>query len=260
MALTRIADLQQRIEELRACVMRSPGWSIPVLSRAPSVTARSCRTSKSPPPQQPHRPEVTVMRIELLTSPGCPNADAARRVIADCLANLGIDVLVIDRVGQYPSPTVLVDGVDVMRPAAGVPSGDMCRLDLPTPQRILDALRAHRPRRLTPTRPLAHPSRLPPPPDSSRPLSGNYTEPCCAVSAITAAPIATICIRPRLRWALTSTTRCASWPPPTSCTSRRVDRSRSLTHSLAGPLATPFVSPAILLSQRCALSTRSASH
>ena len=85
------------------------------------------------------------MRIELLISPGCPNADAARRVIADCLANLGIDVLVIDRVGQYRSPTVLVDGVDVMRPAAGVPSGDMCRLDLPTPQRILDALRAHRP-------------------------------------------------------------------------------------------------------------------
>ena len=86
------------------------------------------------------------MRIELRTSPGCPNAHAARRVIADSLANLGIDVLVIDRVGQYPSPTVLVDGVDVMRPAAGVSSGDMCRLDLPTPQRILDALRAHRPR------------------------------------------------------------------------------------------------------------------
>ena len=69
------------------------------------------------------------MRIELLTSPGCPNADAARRVIADCLANPGIDVLVVDRVGQYPSPTVLVDGVDVMGPAAGVPSGDVCRLD-----------------------------------------------------------------------------------------------------------------------------------
>ena len=60
-----------------------------------------------------------VMRIELLISPGCPNADAARRVIADCLADLGIDVLVIDRVGQYRSPTVLVDGVDVMRPQAG---------------------------------------------------------------------------------------------------------------------------------------------
>ena len=45
-----------------------------------------------------------------------------------------------DRVGRDPSPTVLVDGVDVMRPESGVRSGDACRLDLPTAQRILDAL------------------------------------------------------------------------------------------------------------------------
>jgi alkylmercury lyase len=31
-----------------------------------------------------------------------------------------------------------------MRPEAGAPVGDACRLDLPTPQRVLDALRAHR--------------------------------------------------------------------------------------------------------------------
>lgn len=82
------------------------------------------------------------MRVEVLTSPGCPHADAARQIVTDCLTTLGIDVPIIDRVGRYPSPTVLVDGVDVMRPEAAAPIGDACRLDVPTPQRVLDALRA----------------------------------------------------------------------------------------------------------------------
>lgn len=85
------------------------------------------------------------MRIELLSSPGCPNVAVARETITDCLATLGLDVLIIDRVGQYPSPTVLIDGVDPMRPGAGAPIGDACRLDLPTPQRVLDALRTNMP-------------------------------------------------------------------------------------------------------------------
>lgn len=85
------------------------------------------------------------MRIELLTSPGCRNAAAAKQTVTDCLTTLGIDVPIIERVGRYPSPTVLVDGVDVMRPEAGAPIGNACRLDLPTPQRVLDALRAHEP-------------------------------------------------------------------------------------------------------------------
>jgi len=85
------------------------------------------------------------MRIELLTSPGCANAGAARKIVEDCLTTLGIDTPIIDFVGRYPSPTVLVDGVDVMRPEAGAPIGDACRLDLPTPPRIFDALRAAMP-------------------------------------------------------------------------------------------------------------------
>ena len=80
------------------------------------------------------------VRIELLTAPGCPHAAAARATITECLSALGVDATIIDRVGRYPSPTVLVDGVDVMRPESGVRSGDVCRLDLPTPQRVLDAL------------------------------------------------------------------------------------------------------------------------
>jgi hypothetical protein len=83
------------------------------------------------------------MRIELLTAPDCPNATPARQVITDCLTSLGLEVPIVDRVGRYPSPTVLVNGVDVMRPEAAAPVGDACRLDLPTPQRVLDALCAN---------------------------------------------------------------------------------------------------------------------
>lgn len=88
------------------------------------------------------------MRIELLSSPGCPNVEITRRMLTDCLASLGIDVPIIDR---YPSPTVLVDGVDVMRPEAEAPIGDACRLDLPTPHHILDALRTHAPQKVQPS-------------------------------------------------------------------------------------------------------------
>ena len=85
------------------------------------------------------------MRIELLRSPGCRHAAAAKKTLTDCLTALGIDVPIIDRVGPYHSPTILVDGIDVMRPEAGAPIGDACRLDLPTPQRVLNALRAKGP-------------------------------------------------------------------------------------------------------------------
>ena len=81
------------------------------------------------------------MRVELLSAPGCPNAAAAKTAVSDCLTALGIDVPILERVGAYPSPTVLIDGIDVMRPDDGAPEGDACRLDLPTAQRILDALR-----------------------------------------------------------------------------------------------------------------------
>ena len=83
------------------------------------------------------------MRIELLTSPGCPHAAAARRTVAEALTMLGMDVPIVDRVGRFPSPTVLVDGVDVTRLAAGPATAYACRLDLPTPQHVVDAIRAH---------------------------------------------------------------------------------------------------------------------
>lgn len=81
------------------------------------------------------------MHVEVLTALGCPNAAAARNTVAACLTTLALDVPIIERVGRYPSPTILVDGVDVMRPEGGAPTGDACRLDLPTTDRVLDALR-----------------------------------------------------------------------------------------------------------------------
>ncbi len=82
------------------------------------------------------------MRVELLLSPDCPHADTARAVLACCLDQVGLDMAVTERVGDYPSPTVLVDDIDVMSGIAGVPAMQACRLDWPTEAKLLAALRA----------------------------------------------------------------------------------------------------------------------
>jgi MerR family regulatory protein len=82
------------------------------------------------------------VRIELLVAPDCPHASAARSAVAECLDQLRLDVRVRERVGEYPSPTVLVDGVDVMTDGRGAPRRPACRLDLPTTSRIRAALLA----------------------------------------------------------------------------------------------------------------------
>ncbi|WP_342214016.1 organomercurial lyase, partial [Nocardia abscessus] len=85
------------------------------------------------------------MRIELLTSPGCPNAEPTRTILTECLAALGLEVPVIHTVGPYPSPTLLIDGRDIMHPESEPVTGESCRLDLPTPQHVREALRAAHP-------------------------------------------------------------------------------------------------------------------
>lgn len=80
------------------------------------------------------------MRIEHLGSPGCPNAGASYTLLVQCLADLALDASVIERVGAFPSPTVLVDGIDVMRPGQTV-VGQHCRLDTPTRAAVVAALR-----------------------------------------------------------------------------------------------------------------------
>lgn len=81
------------------------------------------------------------MRIEFLSHPGCSNAAAAREVLSECLNSLGLDVPVTERVGDFPSPSILINGVDLMRPGA-LPVGRSCRLDLPIRETVLCALRA----------------------------------------------------------------------------------------------------------------------
>jgi hypothetical protein len=80
------------------------------------------------------------MDVELLLAPQCPNAAAARSVLTACLRRLGLDLQVRERVGDYPSPTILVNGVDIMTAEQGTPSTHACRLDVPTAARVLAAL------------------------------------------------------------------------------------------------------------------------
>ncbi|MBW0107684.1 alkylmercury lyase [Pseudonocardia sp. KRD-182] len=82
------------------------------------------------------------MRVEVVRHEGCPLAAAALDLVRECVHELGIDGVVMELVARYPSPTVLVDGRDVM----GVPGDDTpieaCRLDVPTRERVTDALRS----------------------------------------------------------------------------------------------------------------------
>jgi hypothetical protein len=79
--------------------------------------------------------------VELLLGAQCPNAAAARSLLTACLRQLRLDIPVRERVGAYPSPTILVDGVDVMTARPGMASRQACRLDVPTATAVLAALR-----------------------------------------------------------------------------------------------------------------------
>ena len=84
------------------------------------------------------------MRVELLQFEGCPLAPAAYRLVRQCLTAFDIPDPVLVRVGDWASPTVLVDGADVMRPAAELSKRRVCRIDVPTRERVLAALEAAR--------------------------------------------------------------------------------------------------------------------
>ena len=81
------------------------------------------------------------MRVELLLAPDCPNAAAAKTALSEALDELELRIAVQERVGDYPSPTVLVDGIDVMNDCTDLPAVQACRLDVPTVPRLLAALR-----------------------------------------------------------------------------------------------------------------------
>ena len=82
-----------------------------------------------------------MVEIELLSVDGCPHVDAARQLLRACVEQLQVNARIDEKVGAYPSPTIRVDGEDVM----GSPpfAEAACRLDTPTRDRVLAALRLH---------------------------------------------------------------------------------------------------------------------
>ena len=94
----------------------------------------------TPNESESERSERRVVRVELLTHEGCPRAERARSLLHECLAEVGLTTPVIERVGAYPSPTVLVDGCDVMGAPQPAVRGAVCRLDPPTRAWVLRAL------------------------------------------------------------------------------------------------------------------------
>lgn len=86
-------------------------------------------------------PVGRVASVRLLYVPDCPLADQVRRTLAECLPSARRPVRVEECEGDYPSPTLLIDGVDVVTGAP--PRKEICcRLDLPTSDGIMTALNA----------------------------------------------------------------------------------------------------------------------
>lgn len=84
------------------------------------------------------------VRVQLLRVPDCPLAGQVRDLLHECLRETHVAVHFEDAEGPYPSPTLLVDGVDVVTGTTPTPD-TCCRLDLPTRAQILDTLNRSRP-------------------------------------------------------------------------------------------------------------------
>jgi hypothetical protein len=82
------------------------------------------------------------VRVELRAVRDCPNLSATRDLLSTCLAEAGIEVAIVERIGEYPSPSVLIDGRDVTGADANGPAA--CVLRPPTRDQIRAALQAAR--------------------------------------------------------------------------------------------------------------------
>jgi hypothetical protein len=79
------------------------------------------------------------VRVQLLHVPDCPLTGRVRDALYDCIRHVGFSVRVEELEGAYPSPTLVVDGIDVATGAR--PSREICcRLDVPTCAQIVTAL------------------------------------------------------------------------------------------------------------------------
>jgi hypothetical protein len=76
--------------------------------------------------------------VELRAVPDCPNLAVTRDLLAACLVEAGLPPAMIERLGDFPSPSVLIDGVDVTGTDPHGPP--MCVLRPPTTDQIRAAL------------------------------------------------------------------------------------------------------------------------
>jgi hypothetical protein len=81
---------------------------------------------------------VSRVRVQILQVPDCPLVGRVREVVRRALAGANVPAVIEELTGEYASPTVLVDGVDVTGGSAA--SGSACRFDLPTEQQIVAAV------------------------------------------------------------------------------------------------------------------------
>ena len=97
------------------------------------TSARAAGASTLEPP----RPEI---RIQILHVADCPLVVGVRKNLRECLDQYGVDALIEELEGPYPSPTLLVGGRDITEHPHGV--GPACRLDLPSRDQISRAIEA----------------------------------------------------------------------------------------------------------------------
>jgi hypothetical protein len=82
--------------------------------------------------------ESRITRIVILQVPGCPMVEGLRETVRRALERCKVRAEIEDLVGDYPSPTLLINGLDV----TGSQWADcsVCRLDLPTEDQVIAAL------------------------------------------------------------------------------------------------------------------------
>lgn len=83
----------------------------------------------------------TPIKIQLLSVPDCPLLPRVRDTLTNCLAKTEIQTTVEELIGDYNSPTLLVNGVDVTGQPPAPKGQSACRLDLPTDEQVLAAIR-----------------------------------------------------------------------------------------------------------------------
>jgi hypothetical protein len=97
-------------------------------------------TSVSPAGSSMLEPPPPKIRIQILRGADCPLVAGVRQDVRECLDRCGVDALIEEVEGPYPSPTLLVGGRDVTEHLPGV--GPACRLDLPSRDQISRAIEA----------------------------------------------------------------------------------------------------------------------